>query len=189
MKRLLWVLFGFVLGALTMVLFMVEFSFVHHTIDTPSRVPGTRSSLSSSAFTQTEAVFTVTHVADGDTIDVQNAEGVVERVRLVGIDTPEAVDPRREVQCFGKEASAFTKKMLSGKKVTMAAKPDEDRDTYGRLLRYVYIDGNDVGLMLLSEGYAMSICKKFPHAKCAIYEAAAKKAESEERGLWSACRK
>lgn len=189
MKRLLWVLFGFVLGALTMVLFMVEFSFVHHTIDTPSRVPGARSSFSSSAFTQTEAVFTVTHVADGDTIDVQNAEGVVERVRLVGIDTPEAVDPRREVQCFGKEASAHMKKILDGKTVTMEAKPDEDRDAYGRLLRYVYLDGRDIGLSLLSDGYAMSICKKFPHEKCEEYELEAKKAELAQRGLWSSCRK
>ncbi len=126
---------------------------------------------------------------DGDTIDVRDGAGKTERVRFVGIDTPESVDPRREVQCFGKEASAHVKKILDGKTVTMKAKPDEDRDSYGRLLRYVYLDGKDIGLTLLSEGYAFSVCKKFPHEKCETYEAEAKKAESKKLGLWSACRK
>lgn len=155
----------------------------------PSRVPGAQSSMPSSVSGLTDATFTVMHVADGDTIDVRDAAGTVERVRLVGIDTPETVDPRKDVQCFGEEASAYVKKILSGKTVTMEAKPDEDRDAYGRLLRYVYLDEKDIGLTLLSGGYAFSVCKKFPHQKCEKYEAEAKKAESEKLGLWSACRK
>lgn len=168
---------------------ITEISFFKQTAHAPSRVPGARSAFSSSVAWLPEAIFMVTHVVDGDTIDVRDAAGKTERVRLVGVDTPETVDPRKEVQCFGDEASAYVKKILSGKTVTMEAKPDEDRDAYGRLLRYVYLDEQDIGLTLLSEGYAFSVCKKFPHTKCKEYEAEAKKAESEKLGLWSACRK
>lgn len=189
-KKLELVVGGIIFVVVTVLLVTFKISLLRDAPETPSRVPGARSGVSSSSIAGlTEATFSVLHIVDGDTIDVRDGAGKTERVRFVGIDTPESVDPRREVQCFGKEASAHVKKILSGKIVTMEAKPDEDRDSYGRLLRYVYLDGKDIGLTLLSEGYAFSVCKKFPHEKCETYEAEAKKAEFEKLGLWSACRK
>lgn len=190
MKKASLIICGFLLSGVVVLLVAPELLSFEKTRDAPSRVPGAQSAVSSSSIAGlTEAMFTVTHIVDGDTIDVRDAAGKTERVRFVGIDTPETVDPRKEVQCFGKEASAYVKKILDGKTVTMEAKPDEDKDAYGRLLRYVFVEEKDIGLILLSEGYAFSVCEKFPHAKCKEYEAEAKKAESMELGLWSACRK
>jgi micrococcal nuclease len=78
---------------------------------------------------------TVVHVSDGDTITVDLA-GRIERVRILGADTPEVVDPRKPVQCYGPEASAHTKARLpSGTEVTLETDA-EARDKYGRLLIY-----------------------------------------------------
>src|SRR3989304_444673 len=77
----------------------------------------------------------VVKVVDGDTIDVQIGEKI-ERVRMIGVDTPETVDSRKTAQCFGKEASNKTKEMLGGKNVRLESdSTQDDRDKYGRLLR------------------------------------------------------
>jgi len=82
----------------------------------------------------------VVQVIDGDTIKVRIGR-MVETVRLIGVDTPETVDPRRPVQYFGREASQFTKRMAHGEEVTMEPDPEcSDRDRYRRLLRYVYLE-------------------------------------------------
>ena len=72
----------------------------------------------------------VVKVVDGDTIDVQIGEKI-ERVRMIGVDTPETVDPRKTAQCFGKEASNKTKEMLGGKNVRLESdSTQDDRDKY-----------------------------------------------------------
>jgi len=77
---------------------------------------------------------TVVHVVDGDTLDVDLA-GTVERVRLIGIDTPETVKPNTPVECFGRDASAYAKYLLDGQAVYIEDDPSQDsRDRYGRLL-------------------------------------------------------
>ena len=78
--------------------------------------------------------FTCIRVVDGDTIILSNGE----RVRLIGVDTPETKHPNKPVQYFGKEASAFTKRMVEGKEVTLEY-GQQQRDKYGRLLAYVYL--------------------------------------------------
>ena len=89
--------------------------------------------------------FTCTRVVDGDTIILSNGE----RVRLIGVDTPETKHPNKPVQYFGKEASAFSKRMVEGKEVTLEY-GQQKRDKYGRLLAYVYLmDGT---LTLNKEG-------------------------------------
>ncbi len=134
-----------------------------------------------------ERVFRVDRVIDGDTIDVIVGD-VTERIRFIGIDTPETVDDRKKVQCYGPEASARMKQLLSGKSVALETKPDEDRDDYGRLLRYVFLDGNDIGALMLEGGYARSLCAAFPHPRCSTYDALEKAARSEMRGRWGSCR-
>lgn len=183
MKKFRLIVFGFLLGAATMFVVMPELSFEEHTIDLwhPDAV------VSSSAAARTDAL--VTKVVDGDTIDVQFSDTTKARVRFVGIDTPETVDPRKSVQCFGPEASAHMKALLSGQHVTLEAKPDEDKDKYGRLLRYVFLDGKDIGASMLADGYAVSLCKSFPHPRCVEYDALEQNAQSEHLGRWSACAK
>jgi micrococcal nuclease len=81
-----------------------------------------------------EDTATVLRVIDGDTIEVSVA-GMAEKVRLIGVDTPETVDPRKPVEHFGKEASTFTRQLVDGKKVVLRDElGGQDRDKYGRLL-------------------------------------------------------
>ena len=96
---------------------------------------------------------TVVRVIDGDTIRVR-VRGKVHTVRLIGVDTPETVHPTKTVQHFGAEASAYTKAALEGKTVTLEADPTGDtRDRYGRLLRYVHLDGQNFGDYILGAKY------------------------------------
>ncbi len=106
-------------------------------------------------FTEAGRLFSVARVIDGDTIEVIYEAGQLKKVRLIGIDTPETVDPRKPVQCFGQEASAKTKALLEGKQVRLEKDTIGDSiDKYGRLLRYVYVDGTLVNAELIKQGYA-----------------------------------
>lgn len=134
------------------------------------------------------SLYRVARVIDGDTVDVFVQDEQTERIRFIGIDTPETVDQRKPVQCYGPEASAKMKELLTGKYIVLEAKPDEDHDDYGRFLRYVMFDGKDIGALMLQEGYAKSLCAAFPHPRCSAYDALEKEARSEGRGRWGACR-
>lgn len=90
-------------------------------------------------FAENKPVFKVLSVVDGDTIKV-DVRGKKETIRLLGIDTPETVDPRKPVQCFGKAASDKMKSFVSGKSVILVDDATQgNRDKYNRLLRYVYL--------------------------------------------------
>src|SRR5437763_6436018 len=80
---------------------------------------------------------TVVRVVDGDTIKVRLAGGALERVRYIGVDTPESVKPGTPVQCYAEAASAFNHRLVAGRAVRLVADV-EARDRYGRLLAYVY---------------------------------------------------
>jgi micrococcal nuclease len=130
---------------------------------------------------------TVVHVSDGDTITVDLA-GRVERVRILGADTPEVVDPRKPVQCFGPEASAHTKARLPpGTRVTLETDA-EPRDRYGRLLAYVYVGQERYDDELLRLGFArlLVIPPNGVHAREMLQ--AELGARAAHRGLWAACR-
>ena len=129
----------------------------------------------------------VVRVVDGDTVDVR-VGGREETVRLIGIDTPETVDPRSPVECFGEEASARTKALLPAGTAVRLVADVEPRDRYERLLAYVYRDdGTFVNLALVEDGYA-SVATYPPNvAHQEEFTAAAARARDEGRGLWSAC--
>src|SRR5918993_2465401 len=92
------------------------------------------------ALAQSSQTVTVERVVDGDTIEVNPAVGGTQDVRLLGVDTPETVDPNEPVQPYGPQASAFTKRQLEGKRVTLVF--DRDRtDQYDRALAYVRLGG------------------------------------------------
>ncbi|HUC86716.1 MAG TPA: thermonuclease family protein [Candidatus Saccharimonadales bacterium] len=131
--------------------------------------------------------YPVTHVTDGDTIDVKIA-GKTEIVRLLGMDTPETHDPRKAVQCYGEIAAAETRKLVGGKQVRLAGdSEDSDRDKYHRLLRYVYLpDGTFVNQYLTEQGYAFAYTI-FPISKLDQFRAWEAEARAAGRGLWSNC--
>ena len=124
----------------------------------------------------------VTRVIDGDTIEIAGGE----IVRYIGIDAPETVDPRKPVQCFGREASEENKKLVEGKRVRLE-KDISNRDKYGRLLRYVYLGNLFVNDYLVREGYAYAYTYP-PDVKYAKeFSQAQKEARENKRGLWNAC--
>lgn len=131
----------------------------------------------------------VLHVMDGDTIEVQqDGESTPKKVRFLGVNTPESVDPRRPVQCFGKEASNFTKQLLSGKRILLKEDPlADDLDKYGRSLRNIFLDdGTDVNALLVKEGYAYEYTS-FPQDKRRKLELKRLQGEAKQakRGLWN----
>jgi micrococcal nuclease len=131
---------------------------------------------------------TVIRVVDGDTIIARLAGGRIERVRYIGMDTPESVKPGTPVQCFAKKASAFNEQMVAGRDVRLVADA-EPRDRYGRLLAYVYRkpDGLFVNEELVRHGYARPLTIP-PNVEFAgAISALATAARRAGRGLWSSC--
>lgn len=130
----------------------------------------------------------VTRVIDGDTIDV-NINGQTKRVRYIGIDTPETVDPNRPVGCYGPEASNANKAMVEGKTVELE-KDVSETDSFGRLLRYVYVGGTFVNAELVKQGYAQ-ISTFPPDVKYAeMFRQLEQEARAAGRGLWgSSCQR
>lgn len=128
----------------------------------------------------------VVDTIDGDTIDVRVGDRV-ERVRIIGADTPETKDPRKPVQCFGPEASAHTHARLFGKRVTLEIDA-EPRDKYGRLLAYVYVDGERFDDELLRLGYARLLIIPPNNEHGRALARATLEAQRARRGLWGACR-
>lgn len=125
----------------------------------------------------------IVKVIDGDTVHVQLPNGKEEKIRIIGIDTPETKDPRKPVQCFGKEASKQMNKLVSGKTVTLERNPAEDRDKYKRLLRYILLNGEDIGASMIRDGFAFSY-KQFPHPRLEAYNLLEREAGEALRGLW-----
>jgi micrococcal nuclease len=130
--------------------------------------------------------FEVTKVTDGDTLHVKlGGEDV--KVRLIGVNTPETVDPRRPVQCFGKEASAFMKDLAEGKKVRLETDPTQGTyDTYRRLLAYVYLeDGQMINRKIIAEGYAYEYTYMTPYQYQSEFRRIQNLAKTSQRGLWA----
>ncbi|HYX45170.1 MAG TPA: thermonuclease family protein [Acidimicrobiales bacterium] len=128
---------------------------------------------------------TVERVVDGDTLVVAGGH----RVRLIGVDTPETKDPRKPVQCFGQEASAYVSSLLKKGEGVRLVGDAEERDVYGRILAYVYrlADGLFVNAALVREGYAQALTIPPNVAHADEFVALARDARQGGRGLWSTC--
>ncbi len=125
----------------------------------------------------------IVKVIDGDTIELDGGE----RLRYIGIDTPEKNDPRKPVQCFAEEASKKNKELVEGKMVKFY-KDINTRDKYGRLLGYVYReDGLFINLELVKQGYAFSYTYQPDISKQEEFQVAEKKAREQNLGLWNKC--
>ncbi len=121
----------------------------------------------------------VKRVIDGDTLLLTNGD----RVRLIGVDTPETKHPQKPVERFGKEAYLFTKGMVEGKEVRL----DYDwqrRDKYGRLLAYVYLkDGIFLNAEIIKQGYGFAYTK-FPFKYLEEFRKYEREARENKKGLW-----
>jgi micrococcal nuclease len=131
---------------------------------------------------------TVERVVDGDTVDVR-IDDAVERVRLIGIDTPETKRHDVPVECYGPEATAFTEQLLAPGTPVLLVRDVVGRDDFGRILAYVYRtrDGVFVNLELARGGYAQPLTIPPNTAHRDELVDAARDAERAERGLWASC--
>ncbi|MDO8487336.1 MAG: thermonuclease family protein [Candidatus Curtissbacteria bacterium] len=124
----------------------------------------------------------VARVIDGDTIELEDGQ----RVRYIGIDTPETVDPRKPVQCFGREASNKNKELVESKTVRLE-KDVSETDKYGRFLRYVYVEDAFVNDFLVRQGFAHSSSYPPDIKHQQQFQQAEKEAQENNRGLWAGC--
>lgn len=132
---------------------------------------------------EADKYYEVVRIVDGDTIIVKMGSKN-ERVRLIGVNTPESVKPNTAVEKYGKEASKFTKKLLEKQKVRLEFDVQQ-RDKYSRLLAYVYLtNGKMVNKILLQEGYAqvMTVPPNVKYQK--EFVKLQKNARKEKKGLW-----
>lgn len=132
---------------------------------------------------------TVVHVVDGDTVDLALAGGGEERARLLGIDTPETVKPNTPVECFGPQASAHTKSLLSPRTPVLIQRDQEARDRYGRLLVYIWRarDGLFVNADLVAQGFARTLSISPNTAHRSDLAAISATARTASTGLWGLC--
>ena len=131
----------------------------------------------------------IADVIDGDTVDI-DINGRTERVRLIGVNTPETKHPTKPIECFGPEASAYLTQLLPKGTTVRIERDVEARDRYGRMLLYLYLGSNDlfINLDLVARGYGtpMSIEPNTFHRNDFVRAAA--QAEAADVGLWKACR-
>lgn len=130
----------------------------------------------------------IVRVVDGDTVVVRSDNGD-ETVRLIGVDTPETKHPSKPVQCFGQEATAFTKSLLPAGTAVRLERDVEERDRFDRVLAYVYRADDDVfvNLELARQGFADVLTIPPNVAYTGEFVAAVAEARTDQRGLWSAC--
>jgi micrococcal nuclease len=131
---------------------------------------------------------TVVRIVDGDTV-VVDVDGAEEKIRLIGIDTPESVDPRRPVECFGKEATAHITDLIPEGTPLRVERDVEARDRYDRLLAYLYRADDDlfVNEQMIADGYANVATYPPNVTHVDRFLEAERSARADDRGLWSAC--
>ena len=132
--------------------------------------------------------YQVIAAVDGDTIRIATVAGE-EKVRLLGIDTPEVDPTRGGPECYGPEASKQTKKLVEGQYVTLEIDSSQgERDTYGRRLAYVRLDnGTLLNEILLKEGYAYEYTFNNPYLYQKEFKTAERSAQQNNLGVWQAC--
>ena len=131
--------------------------------------------------------YQVLKVMDGDTIHI-SYNGKDEKVRFVGLDTPETKDPRKPIQCFGREATAKMTELAENKKVRLEFdKTQGERDKYGRILAFVYGEDNkNLAYEMIRQGYGNEYTyNSNPYKYQNEFKEAARKAREENKGLWA----
>ncbi len=152
----------------------------------PETTPSPSASfLQDSVEQQEEAVlFPVARIVDGDTIWVR-INGEDEKIRLLGIDTPETEKDFTPVECYADQAEDYLTELLASKQVALlTSKIGDQVDQYDRLLRYVFADGKDVGAELVAQGYAFAF-RRYPHDRMVYYVQLETEAKQNKKGMWN----
>lgn len=139
---------------------------------------------------QSAQLVKVTRVIDGDTIEIEGRQ----KVRYIGMDTPELHHPKKPVQCFGREAMEKNRQLVDGEQVRLE-KDVSETDKYGRLLRYVYLEDTTatseaifVNDYLVREGFAFAATFP-PDVKYAdLFRQSQNEARNQNKGLWNKCK-
>jgi len=186
MKKIL--LFGISLLALAFILLGAQ---NREPVATPPSVPqlaNVTTSMTDGATTPPlpNDTYPVAKVIDGDTISIIK-DGKTVTLRLIGLDTPETVDPRKPVQCFGKAASDKAKELLAGKTVRLEFDSSQGLlDKYGRTLAYVFLsNGTLFNEYMIAEGYGHEYTYNLPYKCQREFKEAESRAREEKRGLWA----
>jgi endonuclease YncB( thermonuclease family) len=156
------------------------------TTNEQSIVPTQKISVITKTTTSEQVYYPVIKVVDGDTLTIQ-MNGKSQTLRLIGLDTPETVDPRKPVQCFGIEASNKAKNVLTGQKVLIETDPSQDTyDKYNRLLVYVFLqDGTLFNKTMISEGFGHEYTYNTPYKYQSEFKIAENEARIQKKGLWA----
>lgn len=173
-------------GAIGIIFALIFFTHKFTTESTPSLKNFTQQSKPQENVRNdtSEDVF-VDRVVDEDTIVVRLQNNNLEKVRIIGINAPESVDPRRAVECYGKEASTHLTGLIAGK--TVRLEPDDsqqNKDKYGRLLRHVFFRDMNVAESMIRDGYAYEYTYSTPYKYQKIFKIAQREAENNKVGLW-----
>lgn len=133
-------------------------------------------------------LYSVSRFVDGDTIVVK-MNGKDQKIRMIGVDTPETHKPNTPVQCYGPAAANYTKTTLTGKSFRLVSdKLSTNYDRYGRLLRYIYLtDGTNFNQSLISGGYGFYY-PYFPFEKSDAFATAQAAAQAAGKGVWGNCK-
>lgn len=154
------------------------------------KIPPQKITLPKAATTTSSSAILVTHIVDGDTIEIATGK----KVRYIGVDTPETKDPKKAKQCFGEEASQKNKELVEGKEIGMV-KDISETDRYGRLLRYVYVTDPTasppatifVNEYLVKEGYAYAATFPPDVKYSEHFRKLQDEAMRQKKGLWGTC--
>lgn len=147
----------------------------------PAKIPSLLT-ISPTPIMYEEKTVLVKRAIDGDTIELENGK----KLRYIGIDTPEIKEPRKSVQCFGRQAWEKNKELVEGKLVRLE-KDVSETDKYGRLLRYVYVGEVFINNYLVRQGYAQAAAFPPDVKYQSQFLEAQKEARINNRGLWSQC--
>ena len=144
---------------------------------------------------QGSVLYPVSHVFDGDTINIRVPDTTSSTthdvtIRVIGIDTPETVDPRKPVQCYGPEASVEAKELFASTSVYVEKDPAKgDYDKYGRVLAYIQLaDGRSYNEYMLKNGFAREYTSmNQPYKYQLQFKVDALVAKKAKLGLWDKC--
>jgi len=149
-------------------------------------IPATIATVNQTPVIDESKLYPITNVVDGDTAKI-NIEGDIYTLRIIGLNTPETVDPRTGIECYGKEASNRAKELLTNQSVKLEIDLTQTiRDKYNRLLVYVKLpNGDNFSEVMIKEGYAFEYTFSKPYKYQPEFRKAQEQAKNDQIGLWN----
>ncbi len=172
------------LGALAILLFLILRG--NKAVSIETQVASPKEVAEGKEVKNSAPLYKIIKVVDGDTVTVE-IDGKATTLRLIGLNTPETVDPRKTVECFGIQASFRAKEILEGRKVRIEKDASQGEfDKYKRTLAYIILeDGTNFNKLMIEQGFGYEYTYNLPYKYQKEFKAAQKSAETGKRGLWA----